>query len=88
LTVEHQVVNLVIKYLKHEDWNCRKMCVDISYALLVIKKEISSTIHNIIKELKYDKIKHVWDSVNNYEQLYKQMFGDEVVPKTNTIKKK
>ena len=61
------------------------MCVDISYAMLVIYKEISSTVHNILKELKYDKIKHVRDSVNNYEQLYKQVFGDEIIPKINTV---
>jgi len=28
----------LIKYLKNDDWNCRKMCVDIGYAILVIYK--------------------------------------------------
>jgi len=79
LTVLNQVHTLVSKHLKSDDWNCRKSCVDIGNALLVINNEISQNIHNMIKELKYDKIKHVRDSVNNYEALYKQTYGEELV---------
>jgi uncharacterized membrane protein YcgQ (UPF0703/DUF1980 family) len=52
--------------------------VDIAYALLVINQTINENIHSIVRELKYDKIKHVRDSVNNYEKLYEQIFGKEV----------
>lgn len=51
--------------------------MDIAYALLVINQSISESIHAIVKELKYDKIKHVRDSVNNYEKLHEQIFGKE-----------
>ncbi len=52
--------------------------MDIAYALLVINQTINENIHSIVRELKYDKIKHVRDSVNNYEKLYEQIFGKEV----------
>ena len=70
-----------MKYLKSEDWNCRKICVDIGNALLIINHEIAPNIHNLVKELKYDKIKHVRESVNNYEALYKQTYGEETPQK-------
>ena len=50
--------------------------MDISYALLVISKEINTALHEGVKELKYDKIKHVRDSVSNYNVLHKQLYGD------------
>jgi hypothetical protein len=81
LEVESNVVSCLLKYLRHEDWSCRKNCIDIAYALLVINQSINDSIHNIVKELKYDKIKHVRDSVNNYEKLHEQIFGKEVVQK-------
>jgi hypothetical protein len=68
--VEQQVVTLLLKYLRHEEWSCRKNCVDIAYALLVINHRIHEAVHSAIKELKYDKIKHVRDSVNNYDKLH------------------
>ena len=79
--VLHQVQNFLMKYLRSEDWNCRKTCVDIGNALLIINHEISQNIHNLIKELKYDKIKHVRESVNNYQALYKQTYGEETPQK-------
>jgi hypothetical protein len=66
LSVSTQVLNLLMKYLRNEDWNCRKVCVDISYALLDINREINQNVHGIVKEMKYDKIKHVRESANNY----------------------
>jgi hypothetical protein len=42
----------------------------------VVKEEISPAINQLIKELKYDKIKHVRDAVGNYEALYKQFYGE------------
>lgn len=77
LEVESVVVALLLKYLRHEDWSCRKNCVDIGYALLVINQVVNEAVHSIVKELKYDKIKHVRDSVNNYEKLHEQIFGKE-----------
>jgi hypothetical protein len=84
LTAQHQVVGLLLKYLRNEDWNCRKTSVEIAYALLVINQQINETVHTTIKELKYDKIKHVRDSVNNYEALYKQVYAEELTPKVQT----
>lgn len=74
-----QVSNLLLKYLKNEDWSCRKACVDLSYALLEINQQINPNIHAAVKENKYDKIKHVRDSVNNYEVLHKHIYGEETV---------
>jgi hypothetical protein len=74
---EHLVQPVLVKHLKHEDWSVRKACVDICYSLMVVKEEINSVLHEIIKELKYDKIKNVRDSVSNYESLYKQVYGEE-----------
>ena len=59
INVLPQIHNFLMKYLKSEDWNCRKICVDIGNALLIINHEIAPSIHNLVKELKYDKIKHV-----------------------------
>jgi hypothetical protein len=81
LTVMSQVHTFLAKYLKSDDWNCRKICVDIGNALLIINNQISESIHGMIKELKYDKIKHVRESVNNYEVLYKQNYGEETPKK-------
>lgn len=43
---------------------------------MVVKEEINSVLHELVKELKYDKIKNVRDSVINYESLYKQVYGE------------
>ena len=83
LNVHAQIYGFLSKYLKHEDWSCRKTCVDIGNALLIINHEISESIHKLIKELKYDKIKHVRESVNNYQILYKQTYGQETPEKPN-----
>lgn len=61
--------------MKCDDWNTRKLCVDISYAMLVIDEEINKNYHEDVLELKYDKIKHVRDSVNNYINLYRQIYN-------------
>lgn len=63
---EQVLATILAKTLKSEDWNCRKVSVDICYALLVIKEEIHEGMHSIVRELKYDKIKHVRDAVVNY----------------------
>ncbi len=55
--------------------------MDIAYALLVINQRIPEQLHAIIRELKYDKIKHVRDSVNNYDKLHEQIFGKETPKK-------
>jgi len=81
LSVHNQVLNLLMKYLRNDDWNCRKICIDICYALLDINREMNPNIHSVVKEMKYDKIKHVRDSVNNYEILYRQIFGEEITQK-------
>jgi hypothetical protein len=69
--------NIVGKNFKSDDWNVRKLCVDISYALLVIDGKINEVLYHNVIELKYDKIKFVRDSVSNYTTLYRQINGNE-----------
>lgn len=75
---------MVSKNFKSDEWNTRKICVDIAYGLLVVNNEANSVFHEYIKELKYDKIKHVRDSVANYNAFYKQIYGDERGQKKTT----
>lgn len=49
LEVEQQVVGILLKYLRNEEWICRKNCVDISYALLVINQRVPEQLHAIIR---------------------------------------
>ena len=75
-TEQAPVQSIVVKLFKNDDWNTRKLSVDISYSLLLISKETNSILHEGVKDLKYDKIKHVRESVNNYNVLHKQIHGD------------
>jgi hypothetical protein len=36
LVSQNQINQILVKYLKSDDWNCRKICVDTSYSFLVI----------------------------------------------------
>ena len=74
---EMLVQSIILRNLKNDDWNTRKICVDISYSLLVIREEANEALHHLIKDMRYDKIKHVREAVANYYVLYKQIYGDE-----------
>lgn len=39
LSCEPAIQAILAKNFKHDDWNTRKLCVDIAYALLVIRQE-------------------------------------------------
>lgn len=56
----------VMKMIRNDDWNCRKTCVDICYAMLLIREQPNVPTLAVLKELKYDKIRHVREAVNNY----------------------
>lgn len=49
LEVEQQVVGILMKHLRNEEWSCRKNCVDITYALLVINQRVPEQLHSIIR---------------------------------------
>jgi len=72
---ELAIQQLLVKNFQSEEWGIRKVCIDISYALFVVRTEVNSVLHSHVIELKYDKIKHVRDSANNYTTLYKQIYG-------------
>lgn len=57
---------MLLKQLRSEDWNVRKACVDLCYTFMVVKEEVNSVLHELVKEMKYDKIKNVRDAVGNY----------------------
>lgn len=42
---EPAVQIILAKNFKNDDWNTRKICVDIAYALLVIRQEANETLH-------------------------------------------
>ena len=46
---ENLVQPILAKNLKNEDWNVRKACVDICYTFMVVKEEINSMLHELIR---------------------------------------
>lgn len=48
-TCEMQLLPLLLRFLKCEEWAVRKSAVDVCYALMVVKGEVASPVDKIVR---------------------------------------
>lgn len=76
---------LVLRFITHDDWNIRKISIDVVYAIVaLIPDSIDPYLDEVMEVLhhsRYDKIRPVRDAAINVTQAIQELRADTVYPK-------